>query len=228
MAWFNQSIYGGDLPLKWRDRIYEICDNSIQYEIGVKGVFPIDPVVLSEKLSIIIDEIESQEDPDYKNIGFQVLGAVIVHSGFDLDSVSGLKDKIAKSLEEDFYAKESKSRSNVVLNFRNLLFEYNPENPINISNENFLKEPEDIRDELGKEFKLIYDLIKGRINKIKNSISESSGDKNFDDGYKTASEEEVDFLNDFVELLQKVQLAGELFQKIEENITESPIALGDA
>lgn len=224
MGWYNAGIYGGDLPLMWRDKIYEICDSN-QYESLSTQVTPIPSDVLSLKIGEIINLIESEEDLNSRNIAFQVLGAVSLHSGFDINSVDNLIEKIDSALEDDEYSKDSLARKNVVENLRNILKEYDPSNPINIEEENLFKEVEIKNDELSKEFDLIYEIIKGRRKKIKSSIEEKSGNKDFDEGYETAADEELDFIDDFVELLKRMKLAGELFQQIEGNISENPISI---
>jgi len=221
MGFWNETIYGNNFSLDWRDKIYETC-NSEQY--GVKNkIIPINKEIFSKNIDKLICDIESESNKESKSIAYQVLGATIINSGFDVDSIEGLREKIINASKEDCYSKESPARNNVIKNFVNLIKNYDCNNPVNIEEENLFQDIEDEDDETSKEFKLIFDILKGRKKKVKNNIEEKSSIKEFDDGYEAAATEEVEFIEDLIEFINKLKTVGILFDKIEQNISEKEL-----
>jgi hypothetical protein len=224
MGWWNQTIYGGDEPLKWQGEIYGFCN----YEIYGKNnkVQPIPVDLLSKKINDIVSFIESKSGEYNSYIGFQVLGAILMHSGFNINGVDGLSETIINSTDEDEYAKENTIRKNVMRNFKKLIQDFDPSQPVNVQELIITKEPEEPEDALRKEFKIIFDLIKARKRKLEKGKGESSGNAEYDEGFADASQEEVDFLTDFTELLSKMEMMGVLFEKISENISAPSASSG--
>jgi len=227
---WDESIYGGDDSLKLKEKIYEICkveeygnDNKVQ-------PIPID--VLKEKIIDIRKMIDkSKKGNDYKNIGYQVLGAIIMHAGFDMSENDGLKKKIINSIEKDDWSKERPLRKIVMNNFKKLINEYEFIEPVDIERINLFKEEEEeADDDIAKEFKEVFGLLNSRVKKLESSIEEKSGVKEYDEGYAAAAEEEIEFLTDLKELISKQELMGVLLEKINEglvtaaeNVSESPV-----
>lgn len=223
MGWWNQSIYGGDEPLQWQEIIYGICEINVYGDDHNVQPIPVD--TLSEKIDSIISEIENNSSDDSKNIGYQVLGAIIMHSGFDFDSiVNNLKSRIIESAEEDSYSKENFVRKNVMKNFKKLIKEYNFLEPVNVIEVNVFEEAEDDDEQISKEFKEIFGLIKARIKKRESGKEEKSGIEEYDKGYEDASQEEIDFLTDFMELMSKMEMMGILLEKISQGLVGNPVS----
>lgn len=217
MGWWNQDIYGGDPPLEWRENIYATCEAE-EYN-DKHALNPISKEVLSKKIDDIINLINTSEtDNDDKNIGYQVLGAIIMHAGFDIDESEDLRKRIIEASEDDDYAKDDLSRKNVMKNFKNLVKNYDSSNPVDVSTINIFKESDEVEEDISKEFKEIFGLIKARIKKLENGKEEKSGAIDYDKGYEDASQEEIDFLTDFMELMSKMEMMGVLFEKIAQGL----------
>lgn len=218
MGWWTTTIYGGDIPLSWREKIYQICEVN-EYGLG-SSTEEIAVEVLNDKIDNIISVIESDaSDAENMNIAFQVLGAICIRSGFDFSSVNGLKDKIITASEEDSYAKEDKIRKNVIDNFISTIRNYDPLNPVNIEEYNMEKEP-DI-EHIEKEFRQIFGLISARKQKLKRGLDEKTGIKEYDEGFADASKEEISFLDDFKELLEKLEMFGVIIHNLENEELEN-------
>lgn len=221
MGWWSQDIFGGDEPLDWQEKIYEICETQIYGDNHKAKVISTD--VLSEKIETIISFIEKS---DSKNIGYQILGAIIMLSGFDIDEVDDLRKKIIEASEDDEYAREDLARKNVMKNFKNLIKNYNFTEPVDITTINVFEQSEDVEDDISKEFKEIFGLMKARIKKLENGKEEKSGVKEYDEGYEAASQEEIDFLTDFMELMSKMEMMGVLFEKIAQGLVGNSVSSG--
>jgi len=218
MGRWDESIYGGDDSLKHKENIYEICkaeeygdDNKVQ---------PIPVKILKKKIVAIRKAIDkSKEGDDFKNIGYQVLGAIVMHAGFDMEENDGLKKRILKSIEKDDWAKERPLRKIVLTNFKKLINEYEFSEPVDVEKINLFEEGEEEADEdIAKEFKEVFGLMNSRIKKLESSIEEKSGVKEYDEGYAAAAEEEIEFLTDFKELVSKQELMGVLLEKISKGL----------
>lgn len=219
MGWWNTNVYGGDSPLDWRENIYNKLGVEEYGEKDKLNPVPVD--ILSEKIDEITEMILSSDtDENDKNIGYQVLAAVILHSGFDLESNQSLKSIIISAIEDDEYAREDSERRIVMKNFLKQINEYNPSEPVDITSVNVYESVED-DDILSKEFKQIFGLMKARMKKLEKGKDEKSGVEEYDKGFSDASDEEIDFLTDFMELMSKMEMMGVLFEKIAEGISGS-------
>lgn len=213
MGWWNTTIYGGDAPLDWRENIYNKLGIEEYGEKDNLNPVPVD--ILSEKINEITEMISSCDtDEDDKNIGYQVLGAIILHSGFDLESNQNLKSLIINAIENDEYARDDSERQIVMKNFNKQINEYNPSEPVDITAINVYEAIDD-GDILSKEFKQIFGLMKARIKKLERGKDEKSGVEEYDKGFSDASDEEIDFLTDFMELMSKMEMLGVLFERID-------------
>lgn len=220
MGCWNESIYGGDVPLEWKENIYEHCKIK-EYDANDKPkAIPIK--TLTKKMSTIIDMINEGGVGDDKNIGLQVLGAICMHAGYDFDSHFGLKESILKAIDADEWAKENGLRKNVCKNFKKIIKEYDFNQPINIEQINIFEDSEDEDDDnLAKEFQEVFGILNARIKKIRSSIEEKSGNKDFDEGFETAAQEEIDFLTDFKELVARQEMMGVLLERIKDGSISS-------
>lgn len=216
MGWWSTNIYGGDSPLSWREIIYSKIGAEEYDQKNNLSSIPID--ALSEKINEVIELISNSTDENDKNIGYQVLAAIILHSGFDLESNQNLKNSIIGSIEDDEYAREDFERRIVMKNFLRQIKKYNPSEPIDINLVNVYETVED-DDTLPKEFKQVFNLMKARIKKLENGKNEKSGVEEYDKGFSDASDEEIDFLTDFMEVMQKMEMMGVLFEKIIEEMS---------
>jgi hypothetical protein len=225
MGWWNATIYGGDTALDWREKIYLACEAP---EYGEDhNEIPVPTELLSNKVSEIIKLIdENSDDEDDKNIGYQVLGAIIMHSGFDIDESEGLRDRIIKASEDDDYAKDDFLRKNVMKNFKKLIKDYDCSQPINVMAVNILEETEDDDEQIAKEFKQVFELMKARMKKLESGKEEKSGSEDYDQGFSDANQEEIDFLKDFMDLMSKFEMMGVLFEKIAQGLVGNPVSSG--
>jgi hypothetical protein len=215
MGWWNESIYGGDAPLEWKENIYELCKTK---EYG-KGDKP--KAITKKNLLKNMDAIRNMidtvgfEDEEDMNIGYQILGAICMHSGYDLLDSPGLKEKIIEAIENDEWAKENGLRQNACKNFKKLVKDYDFNTPVNVETINIFEDLEEEDEEsIAKEFQEVFSLINARIKKLRNGIEEKSGVKEFDEGYETAAEEEISFLTDFKELVARQEMMGVLLERI--------------
>lgn len=217
MGWWNTNVYGGDAPLDWRENIYNKFGIEEYGEKDKLNPVPVD--ILSKKIDEITEMISSCDtDEGDKNIGYQVLGAIIIHSGFDLESNQNLKSIIISAIENDEYARDDSERRIVMKNFKKQINEYNPSEPVDITSVNVYEAVEE-DDILSKEFKQIFGLMKARMKKLERGKEEKSGVEEYDKGFSDASDEEIDFLTDFMELMSKMEMMGVLFEKIAEGIS---------
>jgi len=213
MGCWNESIYGGDNALDWKENIYGIC-NVEEYDSDMKQL-PIPKEVFISKMEDILNVVGSEDlEREDSNIGYLVLGALMMYSGVEIDEHT--QSRIFKAADEDEWAKDNKVRKIVMNNFKGIIKDYNSENPINIENINVVKETEDtFEDELAGEFKQLFGLMNARLKKLRRGIDEKSGVEEYDEGFADASNEEIDFLNDFKELMSKQEQFGALLERIE-------------
>jgi hypothetical protein len=226
MGWWTVYIYGGDEPQSWKERIYEICEvNEYSDELDETGknfksnVIPAE--TLEKHLTKIEDEIKtSDKGENYRHLGYQVLGSIAMAAGFDINE--DLKTRIIQACDADSYASENIRRRNVMKNYKNTLNEYTPENPINLEEYKMDEEPEMNEEELSKQFKEMFTLINARISKLNRGKEESSGNADYDEGFADASDEEIAFLKDFKELMEKQEQLGILLEQIASGVFDTP------
>jgi hypothetical protein len=226
MGCWNEKIFGGDTPLDWKDNMYQFCDAEEYGDIGEKSK-PIPKDKLSDKMVELQNMIDSNEEEDDKNIGYLVLAALIMRSGLHFGEV--IKERVMNAIDEDEWAKENPVRRIVMKNYKSLIKGYNPENPINIENVSLQDEPEESdEDELGEEFKQIFGLMNARVKRLKKGIEEKSGVDEYDEGYADASQESIDFLIDFKELISKQEQFGILLERIENGTSFTSGGMGSS
>lgn len=220
MGWWDESIYGGDDSIIWKEKIYKTC-NTQEYGEDQKTQ-PIPRETLESKIQEIRTLIDKSDEGDNNiNIGYQVLGAILMHAGFDLDESEGLKERIILAAEEDNWSKEHPVRDNVMKNFKKLIKEYDFSEPVNILQINVFEENEDDDEEIAKEFKEVFGILNGRIKKLESMVAEDSGNKDYNEGFEAAAQEELDFLKDFKELLGKQEMMGILLERINKGLIDS-------
>lgn len=228
MGCWDESIYGGDAALDWKEKIYEICKtkeyggNEKQKAITKKNLLK-----NMSKIRKNIDVVGAEDEEDM-NIGYQILGAICMHSGYDLIDSPGLKEQVIKSIEEDAWSKENGLRRNACNNYKKIVKDYDCDSPVNIETVNIFEDSEEEDDEsIAKEFKEVFSLLNARVKKLLNGIKEKSGNKDFDEGYETAAQEEIDFLTDYKELVARQEMMGVLLERIKnDSIGSEPIASG--
>lgn len=226
MGWWNESVYGGDAAVEWRTKIYKLCgvdeygkDNKVQ---------AMPKEVLAEKIEDIKNLVNETEGND-KNIGYQVIGAIVIHSGYDFSETDGLQETVITSIEEDQWSKENPVRDNAMKNFKKVIKEYDFSEPVDITMVNVFEENEDNDEEIAKEFKEVFSILNGRMKKLESGIEEKSGNKEYDEGFADAASEEIDFLRDFKELLQRQEMMGILLERISKGLIDSnPLSSGGA
>jgi len=222
MGWWNESIYGGDAPLTWKENIYELCKTKM-YGRGDKPK-SITAKNLTKNISKIIEMIDevSKEDVNDANIGYQILGAIVMNSGFDFDEAFGLKDSVIEAIENDSWAKENPLRAKALKNYKKIVKDYDSSEPVNIETINVFEDSEDDDDEsIAKEFKEVFGILNARIKKVEAGIEEKSGVKEFDEGFETSAQEEIDFLTDFKELVARQEMMGVLLERISKGLISS-------
>lgn len=215
MGWWNESIYGGDAPLEWKENIYELCKTK-EYGRNDKPK-AITSKNLAKNMSKIREMIDTVgiEDEEDMNIGYQILGAICMHSGYDLLESPGLKEQVIESIENDVWSKENGLRSQACKNYKKIVKEYDFNTPVNIETVNIFEDSEEEDEEsISKEFAEVFSLLNARMKKLKTGIEEKSGDESFDDGYETAAQEEISFLTDFKELVARQEMMGVLLERI--------------
>jgi len=226
MGWWNEQIYGGDPAIEWKENIYELCEAD-EYGKDMKPQ-PIPREVLSEKSKDIIKMIRTSDtNNEDKNVGYQVLGAIMMHAGFDIDSADGFREKLLNAINNDAWADNNPVRRNVMQNYKKLVNEYDFSEPVDVDSINMLEESEDDEEEIAKEFKQVFSLISGRKKKLKESIEEKSGNEDYDEGFEVAASEEIDFLTEFTELLSRQETLGILLERISKGLIDSnPLSEG--
>jgi len=219
MGWWDESIYGGDAPITWKENIYELCKADEYGSDGKEKSIP--RKTITKKLDDIKNLIENSDtDDNNRNIGYQVLGAIMMHAGFDLLS-NPVKDRVLTAIEEDKWSIENPIRLNAMKNFKKLIKEYDFSEPVNVSNVNVFEENDDDDEEIAKEFKEVFGIINGRIKKLETLIEENSGNEDYDEGFEAAAQEELEFLKDFKELFGKQEMMGILLERINKGLIDS-------
>jgi hypothetical protein len=220
MGNWDESIYGGDDALKWREDIYELC--KIKEYGNNDKLKSIPKKNLTKNMSKVIDLINDETKEGKRNVGFQVLGAIAMHSGYDFQNEPSLKKTIISALDNDVWAKENGIRKNACKNFKKIIKDYDNKTPFNIMTINIFQDIEDEDEEsIVKEFKEIFSLLNGRIKKLRNNIEEKSGNKDFDEGFETAAQEEINFLTDYKELVARQEMMGVLLERIQDGSISS-------
>lgn len=215
MGCWKETIYGGDTPLEFREKIYKIC--GVEEYGSSDSVQPIPAEIIDGKMSEISNLINDL-DGDDMNIGFLVLGAIIMHSGANLDEET--KSLILTAADEDEWSKENQVRKNVIKIYKNTLNDYTSINPIDVESINFFDEVDDTEEDvIAHEFKTLFTIMNARIKKLKNGIEEKSGVKEYDEGYADASQEEIDFLTDFKEIIERQEQLAIVLERIENGIS---------
>jgi hypothetical protein len=221
MGCWKEIIYGGDTPLEFREKIYKIC--GVEEYGSNNKVQPIPDEIIDGKMSEITSLINESEGDDV-NIGFLVLGAIIMHSGANLDEET--KGLILTAADEDEWSKENQVRKNVIKIYKNTLNDYSPSNPIDVESINFFDEVDDTEEDvIAHEFKTLFTIMNARIKNRKKNIEEKSGVKEYDEGYADASQEEIDFLTDFKEMIEKQEQLAIIFERIENEINTSSFSI---
>jgi hypothetical protein len=214
MGCWNENIYGGDNALDARASIYQLC-GAEEYN-SKNEVEPVPTELLKSKMVEIQEYLDSQDEED-KNIGYIVLAAIIMHSGVHF--AEPLMDRVMWATENDEWAEDNQLRRMVMKNYRKLIKDYNPEEPIDVEAINLLEETEPTAlDILSEEFQQIYGIIAARTAKLKRNMDEKSGVKEYDEGVADANQEEIDFLAEFKELLERHEQFGNLLEKIEDGM----------
>lgn len=218
MGCWKETIYGGDTPLEYKEKIYDLCGVE-EYGSDNKSK-PIPAKIINKKLAEIKSMIDDADEDDDINIGYLVLGAIIMHAGAKFDEST--MNRVVRAADEDEWSKENQLRKIVIKNYQKTLKEYNHKNPIDIESLNTLEEVEDTEEDIiSNEFKSLFTIINARINKLRNSIQE----KEYDEGYGDAYQEEIDFLTDFKEMIEKQEQLAIIFERIENEINTSSFSI---
>lgn len=218
MGCWNENIYGGDASLEWKENMYKLCDAK-EYDSKNKPK-AIALGKLKSKLDDLIEMIEkSDTDDGDKNIGYIVLGSIMMHSGFNFDTEVELKERIISAAERDEWSNENHLRKIVMRNYIRLINDYNPSEPVNVDNVNFLEEITPTEEEdIVNEFKELFTIMNARIKKLERGMEEKSGNKDYDEGFSDASQGEVDFLVDFKEIISRMEQLGIILERISKGI----------
>ena len=107
MGWWSTTIMGGDSPLDYEDAFYSICEVE-KWPEGKRGMAPLPKEAIESKLSLLIDNINKEEEGWYQQIGYQVLGVKMLKAGCEISE--GLKAKIIQACNEDEWALEDEER----------------------------------------------------------------------------------------------------------------------
>jgi len=215
---WNENIYGGDASLEWKENMYELCKAKEYDSKNKPKAIPLGK--LKSKLDDLIEMIEkSDTDDGDKNIGYVVLGSIMMHSGFDFDTEIELKERIISAAERDEWSNENPLRKIVMRNYIRLINDYNPSEPINVDSVNFLEDTTPTEEEdIANEFKELFTIMNARIKKLERGMEEKSGNKDYDEGFADASQEEVDFLTDFKELISRQEQLGIILERISKGL----------
>jgi len=217
MGCWKETIYGGDTPLECKERIYELCGVE-EYGEDYSTSQPIPSKILNKNLPEIKEMIDGADEDDDINIGYLVLGAIMMHSGAKFDEET--MNRVMQAADEDDWSKESVLRKTVIKNYQKILKEYNPKNPIDIDSINTLEEVEDTEEDIiATEFKSLFTIMNARIKKLKKGVEEKSGVAEYDEGYGDASQEEIDFLIDFKEMMERQEQLAVVLERIENGMS---------
>jgi len=215
MGCWKEDIYGGDVALDRRTSIYGICNFD---EFDSSGNLQPIPVELLDSKMVEIQENIDSEDNDTINIGYLVLAAVIMHSGGELSE--SIKQNVLYAIKHDSWANDNQVRKLAMRNYNKLVSEYVPGESINVEEVNLLGETDPTTQELlAEDFRQVFGIITARKAKLKRSLEEKSGVDEYDEGFADAASEEIDFLEEFGELLEKYEQFGELLEKIEDGMS---------
>lgn len=125
MGWWSTDIMGGDSPLDWEGDFYDVC--GVDMWIGNKQK-PLTKEILEKNISAMVSKVENEKYAEDRNIGFQVIGVLLMKSGSVIDPT--LKKKITQACKDDEWAKEDDERKASVNSFMEKLKEYKGETPV--------------------------------------------------------------------------------------------------
>jgi len=222
MGWWDESIYGGDAPLEWKENIYAFCKQKMYNKEDKERAMTKKSIEKNiSGLRDMIDEVSKQNEDD-GNIGYQILGAILMNSGYNFSENFGLKDRVLEAIENDEWAKENQLRKNALKNYKKIVKDYDFNKPFDIESINIFEDIEDDDEEsIANEFKEVFGILNARIKKIESNIEEKSGNKEFDEGFATSAQEEIDFLTDFKELVARQEMMGVLLERISKGLISS-------
>jgi hypothetical protein len=124
MGWWSTDILGGDIPLDFEDRIYEIC--GVDKFPEEEGQARISAEFLEENLDEILNFIDSSGCDKY--IGYQVLAVMMMRSGAHISK--DVKFEMVYACNEDEWAKENIDRQKSILSLSSALDAYDNKTPI--------------------------------------------------------------------------------------------------
>ena len=218
MGCWNENIYGGDASLEWKENMYGLCKaKEYDAKLNTKAIAL---GKLKTKLKALVSMVEeSDTEEEDRNIGYIVLGSLMMHSGFNFDTETELRERIILAAEEDDWSKESSLRKIVMRNYIRLIKDYDPSKPVNVENVNFLEDSTPTEEEeISNEFKELFTIMNARMKKRERDIEEKSGNKDYDEGFADCAQEEIDFLTDFKELISRQEQLGIILERISKGL----------
>jgi len=213
MGCWDENIYGGDNALDAREKIYDIC-GAEEYDSN-EELKPIELDTLKSKMVELQDYLDKQDEEE-KNIGYLVLGAIIMHSGSHFSEP--LMDRVNIAITNDDWADDNPLRALAMKNYRKIIKEYDG-NSFNIESVDLRENTEPTAaDLMSEEFQQFYGILAARTAKLERNAEETSGVKEYDEGVADANEEEINFLAELKELVERYEQFGNLMEKIEDGI----------
>lgn len=125
MGWWSATIMGGDTPLDIEAGLLETAGLSVfdYQEEGDELYRSKIESSINDMIYYIENEVSKWGDPDYINIGYQVLGVMIMSSGAKI--LPGLQKRIITAADDDEWASEGNNeRATYIHNFKTAIEQY--------------------------------------------------------------------------------------------------------
>lgn len=110
MGWWSEDIMGGDTPLDWEDRFYDVCKTK---KWDADKLNKLTKKRLEKYLPELVRRITEQDYTDNweRNVGYQVLGVMLMEAGAKINGV--LKARMIEACRKDEWAEDDNGRKKV-------------------------------------------------------------------------------------------------------------------
>jgi len=125
MGWWSATIMGGDMPLDIEAGLLETAGIPVfdYQEAGDELYRSKIESSINDMIYYIENEVSKWGDPNYVDIGYQVLGVMIMSSAAKLPS--GLQKRIITAADDDEWASEGDNdRATFIHNFKTAIEQY--------------------------------------------------------------------------------------------------------
>lgn len=219
MAIWDVKIYGGDSSLEWREKFYASVECE-EFDSTGRKELPLPEDVFKENESSFFDMVDNSDlSSNEKNIGILVIGAMSLNSGVALSY--SYRETVVDSTKVDEWSQTSLKRKYIMDNMRKVIKDHKNGEVYDVQSEDMSgKILEEETEEY--EFNKISGLIKRRISKLEKEIEEKEGSvsEEYYKGFKEAHSENIEFMKEFLGVMDHCEQLGTLLEEISKGIVE--------